>query len=128
MRLHPLAHLLQRDRKNLTKTARSVPHGWRASRRSFNHVIHSEQIAKKNDTISDDALKDVSGGVQWVEFGGVGTIYQSGGSKVKVIDGSRCPSCSGTIGMIAFGADGALSVKCGTIILKSYRSDAVEMI
>ena len=40
--------------------------------------LNTEQNEKKNDAVSDDALKDVSGGAAFIEFGGFGATFQMG--------------------------------------------------
>lgn len=92
--------------------------------------LNSEQNEKKNDAVSDDALKDVSGGMNYIEFGGFGATFQMGESRVKVINGKSCPSCGGTIGKIPLmpGPSGVKCEKCNTLILESYTSDDIEII
>ena len=93
---------------------------------------NNEQIVNDNNVVSDEALSNVSGGTQWVEFGGFGTTYQSGvGVKVKVVDGSKCPTCGGTIGFLDFNPTGGLCVKCSeckSVILDPHRFEAVEIL
>ena len=92
--------------------------------------LNSEQIEKKNDAVSDDALKDVSGGAAYIEFGGFGATFQMGESRVRVINGKSCPSCGGTIGKIPLmpGPSGDKCEKCGTIILETYTDKDIEII
>ena len=95
--------------------------------------LNSEQI-EKNDAVSDDALKDVSGGAAYIEFGGFGATFQMGESRVRVINGKRCSSCGGTIGKIALctalgtAYSGVKCEKCGTIILETYTDKDIEII
>ena len=92
--------------------------------------LNSKQVEKKNDAVSDDALKDVSGGAAYIEFGGFGATFQMGESRVRVINGKSCSSCGGTIGKIPL-APGPSSVKCekcGTIILDTYTDKEIEII
>ena len=80
--------------------------------------------------IADNDLEAVAGG-QHIEFGTVGTTGSFSVNKVKVINGSKCPVCNDTIGILAEGPDGNFCVKCekcGEIILNPYRSDAVEFV
>ena len=90
----------------------------------------NETKANENEAVSDEALKDVSGGIAHIEFGGFGATFQMGESRVKVINGKSCPSCGGTIGMIPLmpGPSGVKCEKCGTLILDSYTSDDIEII
>ena len=97
--------------------------------------LNAEQIEKKNDVVSDDALKDVSGGAAYIEFGGFGATIQMGGeSRVRLINGKSCSSCGGTIGKIAYltvlGAaySGVKCEKCGAIILETYTDKDIEII
>ena len=88
-------------------------------------------IAQENNIVSDDELKDVSGGLQLFEMGTFGATTQSCLTKVRLINGSSCPTCGDTVGFISLGPDGNLFVKCekcGAVILNPYRSDAVEVI
>ena len=94
--------------------------------------LNSEQIEKKKDAVSDDALKDVSGGVNYIQMGEFGATFQmpAMGCKVRVINGKSCPSCGGTVGKIALGP-GASAVsceKCNTIILDTYTDKEIEII
>ena len=93
-------------------------------------ALNSEQIEKKNDAVSDDALKDVSGGAAYIEFGGLGATFQMGDSRVRVINGKSCLSCGGTIGKIPLmpGPSGVKCEKCGTIILETYTDKDIEII
>ena len=80
------------------------------------------------EAIDDKELEAVAGGVQLLEFGMVGSTSDLGINRVKVIDGSKCPTCGSTIGVLAYGADGDLCVKCekcGVTILDKFRSDAI---
>ena len=92
--------------------------------------LNSEQIEKQNDAVSDDALKDVSGGAAYLEFGGFGATFQMGESRVRVINGKSCPSCGGTIGKIALGpiASAVTCEKCNTVILDTYTDKDIEII
>ena len=92
--------------------------------------LNVEKNEKKNDVVSDDALKDVSGGVNYIEFGGFGATFQMGESRVRVINGKSCPSCSSTIGKIPLmpGASGVKCEKCGTLILETYTDKDIEII
>ena len=92
--------------------------------------LNSEQIEKKNEAVSDDALKDVSGGAAYIEFGGFGATFQMGESRVRLINGKSCSSCGGTIGKIALGTaySGVKCEKCGTIILETYTDKDIEII
>ena len=92
--------------------------------------LNSEQIEKKNDAVSDDALKDVSGGAAYIEFGGFGATFQMGESRFRVINGKSCPSCGGTIGKIPLmpSPSGVKCEKCGTIILETYTDKDIEII
>ena len=98
--------------------------------------LNTEQIEKKNDAVSDDALKDVSGGagVTYIEFGGFGATFQMGESRVRVINGKSCSSCGGTIGKIALctalgtAYSGVKCEKCGTLILETYTDKDIEII
>ena len=96
--------------------------------------LNSEQIEKKNDAVSDDALKDVSGGAAYIEFGGFGATFQMGESRVRLINGKSCSSCGGTIGKIALitalgtAYSGVKCEKCGTIILETYTDKDIEII
>ena len=92
-----------------------------------------ELIAKENETVSDEELKDVSGGnTVWVELDTFGATFQAGGFVMhKAIDGSKCPNCGGIIGVISHNPDGSQSLKCvecGGIIQKNYRSEATEIL
>ena len=92
--------------------------------------LNTEQNEKKNDAVSDDALKDVSGGAAYIEFGGFGATFQMGESRVRVINGKSCPSCGGTIGKIPLmpGPSGVKCEQCGTIILETYTDKDIEII
>ena len=96
--------------------------------------LNAEQIEKKNDVVSDDALKDVSGGTVYIEFGGFGATFQMGESRVRLINGKSCPSCGGTIGKIALctalgtAYSGVKCEKCGTLILETYTDKDIEII
>ena len=97
--------------------------------------LNSEQIEKKNDAVSDDALKDVSGGAAYIEFGGFGATFQMvGESRVRLINGKSCSSCGGTIGKIALctalgtAYSGVKCEKCGTLILETYTDKDIEII
>ena len=96
--------------------------------------INAEQIENKNDVVSDDALEDVSGGVNYIEFGGYGATIQMGESRVRLINGKSCSSCGGTIGKIALctalgtAYSGVKCEKCGTIILGTYTDKDIEII
>lgn len=90
----------------------------------------NQPIENEKNAVSDKDLKDVTGGWQGLEFGTFGATSQSMITKIKVIDGSVCPTCGGTIGVLAVKHDGVLCVRCekdGDIILKPYSSDAVEV-
>ena len=92
----------------------------------------NEQILN-NNVVSDEALKNVSGGTQWVEMGGFGTTFQSTGIaiKVRVVNGSKCPTCGGTTGFMDCGQSSELSVKCEkckTEILSSFVDGAIEIL
>ena len=92
--------------------------------------LNSEQNEKKNDAVSDDALKDVSGGMNYIEFGGFGATFQTADIRVRVINGKSCPSCGGTIGKIPVtpGPSGVKCEKCGTPILETHTDKDVEII
>lgn len=92
--------------------------------------LNSEQIEKKNDAVSDDALKDVSGGAAYIEFGGFGATFQMGESRVRVINGKSCPSCGGTIGKIPLmpGVSAVTCEKCNATILDTYTDKDIEII
>ena len=92
--------------------------------------MKDEMKAKESATVSDDALKDVSGGSAYIEFGGFGATFQMGESRVRVINGKSCPSCGGTIGKIPLmpGPSGVKCEKCGTIILETYTGKDIEII
>ncbi len=92
--------------------------------------MNSEPIEKKSDAVSDDALKDVAGGAAYIEFGGYYTSFQTGESRVRVINGKSCPKCGNTIGWISLDNkySGVKCDGCNTIILESYTSDDIEMI
>ena len=91
-------------------------------------------ITNENATVSDEELKDVSGGVNYIEFGGYGATFQMGESRVRLINGKSCPSCGGTIGKIALctalgtAYSGVKCEKCGTIILNTYTDKDIEII
>jgi ribosomal protein S27E len=92
---------------------------------------NAEQIEKKNDVVSDDALKDVSGGgTVYIEFGDSYTPFQTAEIRVRVINGKSCPSCGGTIGKIPLmpGPSAVKCEKCGTIILETYTDKEIEII
>ena len=93
-------------------------------------ALNSEQIEKKNDAVSDDALKDVSGGAAYIEFGGYSDPFQMGEIRVRVINGKSCPSCGGTIGKIPLtpGPSGVKCEKCGTPILETHTDEDIEII
>ena len=95
----------------------------------------NEIKANENAAIADEELKDVSGGVNYIEFGGYGATFQMGGeSRVRLINGKSCSSCGGTIGKIAYltvlGAaySGVKCEKCSTIILETYTDKDIEII
>ena len=92
--------------------------------------LNSEQIEKKNEAVSDDALKDVSGGVAYIEFGGFGATFQMGESRVRVINGKSCLTCGGTIGKIPLmpGPFGVKCANCATTILNSVDESRLEVI
>ena len=92
--------------------------------------LNAEQIEKKNDVVSDDALKDVSGGTAYIEFGGYSAPFQMDDIRVRVINGKSCPSCGGTIGKIPLtpGPSGVKCEKCGTPILETYTDKDIEII
>ena len=96
--------------------------------------LTSEQIEKKSDAVSDDALKDVSGGAAYIEFGGFGATFQMGESRVRLINGKSCSSCGGTIGKIALctalgtAYSGVKCEKCNTLIVEAYTADDIEII
>lgn len=96
--------------------------------------MKDEMKAKENAAVADDELEDVSGGVNYIEFGGFGATFQMGESRVRVINGKSCPSCGGTIGKIALctalgtAYSGVKCEKCGTIILKTYTDKDIEII
>ena len=92
--------------------------------------LNSEQIEKKNEAVSDDALKDVSGGAGYIEFGGFGATFQTAEIRVRVINGKSCPSCGGTIGKIPLtpGPSGVKCEKCGTPILETHTDEDIEII
>ena len=88
--------------------------------------------AQENNIVSDNELEAVAGG-QWVEFGTVGATNPSifKGPKVKVVDGSTCPTCGGVTGHLVTCPDGHLCVqceKCGAVILENHHSGAIEII
>jgi hypothetical protein len=84
----------------------------------------------ENNTIPDEMLKDVSGGMAFVQFGGSGATFQLGEGRVRIINGKSCPKCGNTIGWISLGNtySGVKCDGCNTIILESYTSDDIEMI
>ena len=91
-----------------------------------------KNIAQESCILSDDELKSVVGG-QWVEFGAFGSTNPSvsKGPKVKVVDGSTCPTCGGVTGHLVVCADGHLCVqceKCEAVILENHHSGAIEII
>ena len=90
----------------------------------------NEIKANENAAVADEELKDVSGGVNYIEFGGYGATFQMGESRVKVINGKSCPSCGGTIGKIPLtpGPSGVKCEKCGTLILETYTDKDIEII
>ena len=94
----------------------------------------NEIKANENAAVADEELKDVSGGVNYIEFGGYGATFQMGDSRVRVINGKRCSSCGGTIGKIALctalgtAYSGVKCEKCGTIILETYTDKDIEII
>ena len=95
----------------------------------------SEKIkANENETVSDEELKEVSGGVNYIEFGGFSATFQMGESRVRLINGKSCSSCGGTIGKIALctalgtAYSGVKCEKCGTIILETYTDKDIEII
>ena len=96
--------------------------------------MKDEMKAKENAAVSDDELEDVSGGVNYIEFGGFGATFQMGESRVRLINGKSCSSCGGTIGKIALctalgtAYSGVKCEKCGTIILETYTDKDIEII
>ena len=90
----------------------------------------NEIKANENAAVADEELKDVSGGVNYIEFGGYGATFQMGESRVRVINGKSCLSCGGTIGKIPLmpGPSGVKCEKCGTIILETYTDKDIEII
>ena len=90
----------------------------------------NEIKANENAAVADEELKDVSGGVNYIEFGGYGATFQMGDSRVRVINGKSCPSCGGTIGKIPLmpGPSSVKCEKCGTIILETYTDKDIEII
>ena len=92
--------------------------------------MKNEIKENENATVTDEALKDVSGGVNYIEFDSVGATFQMGESRVRVINGKSCPSCGGTIGKIMLGplASAVTCEKCNTIILNSYTDKEIEII
>ena len=90
----------------------------------------NEIKANENAAVADEELKDVSGGVNYIEFGGYGATFQMGDSRVRVINGKSCPSCGGTIGKIPLmpGPSGVKCEKCVTIILETYTDKDIEII
>lgn len=91
----------------------------------------SEKIkANENAAVADEELKDVSGGVNYIEFGGFGATFQMGESRVRLINGKSCSSCGGTIGKIALGTaySGVKCEKCNTFIVETYTADDIEII
>ena len=94
--------------------------------------MENKILNHEKNIITDEELKNVAGG-QWVEFGTVGAtnpqIFK--GIKVKVVDGSTCPTCGGVTGHLVTASDGHLCVqceKCEAVILGNHRSDAIEII
>ena len=96
--------------------------------------MKDEMKAKENAAVADDELEDVSGGVNYIEFGGFGATFQMGESRVRLINGKSCSSCGGTIGKIALctalgtAYSGVKCEKCGTIILETYTDKDIEII
>lgn len=94
--------------------------------------LNSEQNKKKNNAVSDDALNDVSGGVNYIQMGEFAATFQTQaiGCKVRVINGKSCPSCGGTIGKIALGSasSGVTCEKCNKLILENYTTNDIEII
>ena len=92
--------------------------------------MKNEIKSNENALVADEALKDVSGGAAYIEFGGFGATFQMGESRVRVINGKSCSSCGGTIGKIALGTaySGVKCEKCGTIILETYTDKDIEII
>ena len=96
--------------------------------------MKDEMKAKENAAVADDELKDVAGGVNYIEFGGFGATFQMGESRVRLINGKSCPSCGGTIGKIALctalgtAYSGVKCEKCNTIILETYTDKDIEII
>jgi predicted RNA-binding Zn-ribbon protein involved in translation (DUF1610 family) len=91
-------------------------------------------VTNEKTAVADEALKDVSGGTAYIEFGGFGATFQMGESRVRLINGKSCPSCGGTIGKIALctalgtAYSGVKCEKCGTIILNTYTDKDIEII
>ena len=99
----------------------------------------NEMKANENEAVSDEALKDVSGGVHYIEFGGYGATFQMmGESRVRLINGKSCSSCGGTIGKIALctalgtalgtAYSGVKCEKCNTFIVETYTDKDIEII
>lgn len=91
----------------------------------------SNPITNEKAAVADEALKAVSGGAAYIEFGSSGATFQMGESRVRVINGKSCPSCGCTIGKIpmALGSSGGVKCEnCGKLILESYTSDDIEII
>ena len=95
-----------------------------------------QPIENEKNAVSDNELKDVSGGagVTYIEFGGFGATFQMGESRVRVINGKSCSSCGGTIGKIALctalgtAYSGVKCEKCNTFIVEAYTADDIEII
>ena len=87
-----------------------------------------EKEMKNPNVLSDEELKNVTGGNQTISFGGFGFTWQTGGERVKMIDGSKCPSCGSTHGVTEQNAHGGLCVKCscGATIQENLCWETVE--
>ena len=82
--------------------------------------------------VADEELKDIPGGVAEIQTDAFSATFRPVGiaCKVKVIHGSSCPSCGGTIGKIPMMsvASGVKCEKCNKLILETYTSDDIEII
>ena len=90
-----------------------------------------EQLNAKG-SVSDDELAGVVGGA-------CGSISDTitAGSIVKVVNGNKCPTCSGVVGVVEKSTSNVLGsfdgkcvrcVACQTVILEHFNNDAVEKI
>ena len=71
------------------------------------------QLNPKSGEISDDDLDNVAGGACKLNSE-EGWNIPANGTRVRVLDGNRCPKCSGTVGLFYYVDTycGALKVEC----------------